>query len=139
MIVVADASAIASILVPEEQSACAERLLIGDYQLVAPDHLNVETYSVFLKSLRRGRLTSEELAGRLADFRRMTIDFVPSSRYLDAALDLAKRGGCSIYDALYIAVAKAQAVPVVTHDRRLAEVARAESVAVIMVMDLPLP
>lgn len=139
MILVVDASAIASIFLPEEQSEQAQSLLREDRELVAPDHLPVEIYSVVLRSLRRGRLTAAAVEEALTLFRSIPIQFIVSNQYLDAALDLAKRGGCSIYDALYIAVAKTRAAPVVTHDRRLAEVARAEGVAVIMVMDLPLP
>jgi len=139
MILVVDASAIASTFLPEEQSQHAQSLMREDRELVAPDQLLVEIYSVVLRSLRRGRLTTAAAEEALTLFRSIPIEFVASNQYLDASLDLAKRGGCSIYDALYIAIAKAQAAPVVTHDRRLAEVARADGVAVIMVMDLPLP
>jgi predicted nucleic acid-binding protein len=138
VIALVDASAIASVLVPEPQSVHAERLLGGEYELLAPDHLQIEIYSVLLRALRRNRATEDDVAGSLADFRSMPITFLLSSSYLDTAFAMARRQGGSIYDALYVAAARARDATMVTNDRRLANMATAEAVPTLMVMDIPL-
>jgi predicted nucleic acid-binding protein len=137
VIAVVDASAIASILVPEVQTVHAERLLDDEYELLAPDHLQIEIYSVLLRALRRDRMTEDDVAGSLVDFRSMPITFLPSATYLDAAFVTAKRRGGSVYDALYVAAARVRDATVVTNDRRLADMARAEAIPTLMVMDIP--
>jgi len=136
--VVVDASAIASIFLPERQSAAAAHLLSGRYELFAPDHLLVEVYSVMLRALRRGRASADDVAGSLADFRSTPIAYLASHLYLDAAFAMAQRRGGSVYDALYVVAAAEHGVAVVTRDARLAEMARGERVAVTMVSELPL-
>jgi predicted nucleic acid-binding protein len=138
VIVVVDASAIASVLVPEPQTAHAERLLDTGYELLAPDHLQIEIYSVLLRALRRDRLTEDDVIGSLEDLRGMSITFLSSPPYLDAAFAMAKRRGGSVYDALYVAAARARDATIVTNDRRLADMAKAEAVPILMVMDIPL-
>jgi len=138
VIAVVDASAIASILVPEPQTPHAERLLDTGYELIAPDHLQIEIYSVLLQALRRDRLTEDDVVGSLEDFRGMPITLLPSPSCLDAAFAAAKRHGGSVYDALYVAAARVRDATVVTNDRRLADMAKAEAVPILMVMDIPL-
>lgn len=55
----------------------------------------------------------------------------PQSDLLEAALDLAKSYGISVYDAVYLALAKSLGVPLFTLDKRQASAARKAQVAVL--------
>ena len=55
----------------------------------------------------------------------------PQSDLLDAALDLAAAHGISVYDAVYLALAKSLGLPLFTLDKRQASAAKKARVAVL--------
>jgi predicted nucleic acid-binding protein len=84
----------------------------------APALLDVEVTQTFRGLLRASKLGKEE-----ADAARADLSDLRVTRHQDAALlrrAWDHRGGCTIYDALYVALAEALDAALVTRDARLA-------------------
>ncbi len=125
MKLVLDASfAIAWVASEREDSAAvrefSDRLLAGTIQAHAPELFVAETANAVWKSVRRGLRTLEdgvEIFGNLMD---APIELHRHRDLSTAALDLALRRGLSVYDALYVALALREVLPLFTADRKLA-------------------
>ena len=61
------------------------------------------------------------------------VGMFPAADYVDAAFDLALGHGGSLYDGIYLALARSLNAPVVTNDARLAAVARASHIRALMI------
>ena len=122
--VVVDASVAIKWFVPEELSAEASRLLVPEYELLAPDLLWAELGNVLWKKHRRGELDQRTAARLLAAFSRIPIEFHAAKSWTVPALELAMRHGLTVYDGLYVALAAGSDCRVITADRRLREACR---------------
>ena len=127
--VVVDASVALKWFVAEPGSLEAQQLLEaaaqGDLVLLAPEHWVAECANALWKKLTRLRtlpitLAFEALEG-LADTAMST---VPTRTLITRAFAISVQRNCSVYDALYLALALATAARFVTADRRLAAVGR---------------
>ncbi len=100
----------------------------------APDLVNAEVLQVIRSAERSGRVTAE----RSSIARQALID-LPITRYPTLALverAWALRHNFSAYDAMYVALAEAAEMPLVTADERLAAATRAHtSVEVVSLSD----
>jgi predicted nucleic acid-binding protein len=123
--IVVDASVAVKWFLPEELSTEARRLLVPEYELLAPDLLWAELGNVLWKKHRRGEFDPRTAAQLLGAFSRLPIEFHAAERWTEAALDLAIRHGVTVYDGLYLALAAGNACRVVTADRRLREACEA--------------
>ena len=121
---VIDASVLAALVFDEEEAAEALALIDG-HELYAPPLLSYELASVARKKARRypeqreGIVLAFELGLRL----RFTWIQVNHAEVLKEALDT----GLSTYDAAYLHVARAMALPLITFDKQLAGVYARES------------
>ena len=115
---VVDASVAIKWVTDEPGSDDAARLL--ERQLVAPDLLGIEFANALWKKVRRGELAAEVAELAVKALMRAPIEFVETRPHLDTALSLAVELDHSAYDGVYLAVAEAEAVPLVTADRRFA-------------------
>ena len=122
--IVVDASVAVKWFLPEELATEARRLLVADYELLAPDLLWAELGNVLWKKHRRGEFDQRTAARLLGDFARLPIEFHAGARWTGAALDLAIRYGVTVYDGLYLALAAGNGCRVVTADPRLREACR---------------
>lgn len=122
--IVVDASVAVKWYVPEEGSDEASSILVEDVERLAPDLLASEFGNVLWKKVGRGELTSGE-ATEICDafLTSSPVRLVPSASYLGPALEIALRWGCTVYDALYLAVALGEDCGLATADARLAETA----------------
>lgn len=122
--IVADASAVAEILLARPQAPTIRQTLAPHPELHVPEHFHVEVLSVLRRySIRRelgGRRAAEALAA-LADLRAVRY---PVMEMADAVWDLRAR--LTAYDAAYLALARRLDVALVTLDNGLAAVARKE-------------
>ena len=119
---VVDASVAVKWVVAERDSEAAVRL--AEHDLLAPELLIVEAGNALWSKGRRGELSDVEAADRLEALLVMPVLLVPSPGLAARALDLALGIGLTVYDALYLALAQARGVPLVTADRRLLALAR---------------
>lgn len=114
---VIDASVAVKWVVPEPDSDRAEVLL--DHGMVAPDPLFAECANVLWKKVRRGELTKQEadIAGQTLEQADLTL--VSTRGYLALATSVAVELDHSAYDAVYLTVAEASELRLVTADDRL--------------------
>lgn len=104
----------------QEADALLAAYADGEVQFVVPDLFWPELANALWKSVWRGRTdaSSAEIAyAKISDLNMSTIsaiDLVPS------ALEIAIRYGRTVYDCLYIALARQSKMELVTADERLA-------------------
>ncbi len=137
MIVVVDASAAAMWFLPEPHSEAAALLLESDCDLLAPDLLRIEVGSALLKATRRGAIDSEDATAALARLSVPSVRLERAGPYAEPAFALAERHGGSIYDGIYIALAKVHGAIVATNDTELAQTARSAEVRAWLLSDAP--
>jgi len=132
MALVVDASFAAAWFLPDEQNDAVDRIMaeLAHTPGLAPSLFWFETRHLFLVAERRGRLKAGEAALSMAQLRLFPISDAGTGadRLIFA---LAARYGVSGYDASYLALASAQKLPLATLDKKLANAARAEGVAVL--------
>jgi predicted nucleic acid-binding protein len=114
---VIDASVAVKWVVHEPGSDRAELLL--DHGLVAPELLVAECANVLWKKVRRGELTKEEADVAAQTLEQADITLVSTRRYLARATAIAVQFDHPAYDAMYLAVAEATGLRLVTADDRL--------------------
>jgi predicted nucleic acid-binding protein len=116
---VVDANVAIKWFVPEVRSAAASALLQPGNQMIAPDLLFPECGNVLWKKARTRDITIEqgiEIAQALSV---MPIDLYSTKPLLESAVQLAFMTGCSVYDAMYVALAISQNCKLKTADQRL--------------------
>ena len=125
---VVDAS-VAGKWVVEESGSGQARMLAGA-RLEAPDLLAVECANILWKKARIGDLDARQARERLDALLEAPVALTPSRDLLGPALGLALELEHPVYDCLYLALALARGVPLVTADERLAKAVRKRKRAV---------
>ena len=119
---VLDASVVASWVFDDESDPGAEAVLddirSGASRGIVPQHWQAEVSNALLYGQIRGRISWEEIPGRLSflDGLQITTDAAPN---ILAALDLARLYGLTVYDALYLELAIRRQAPLATLDNKL--------------------
>jgi predicted nucleic acid-binding protein len=129
VILVVDASVAIAWIAADELSAYADAVLVaaGSDRAVVPALWRWEIANVLIVLERRGRLT-DAAATYASMMRYLPIDVAndaTEARGLEE-IELAKRHQLSVYDAAYLALAKARSLCLATLDGRLAGAAKAE-------------
>ena len=119
---VVDASVAVKWVVNEHGSDRAQSLSTA--RLEAPDLLLIECANILWKKVRAHDLTRPDAASRLELLRQAPISLADSRSLLDAALVLSFDLSHPVYDCIYLALALAREVPLVTADVRLVAAAR---------------
>lgn len=101
----------------------ADRVVAGTVQMHAPELFVAETGNAIWKHIRRGLRTLDDGMEMFRSVMEMPIELHRHRDLMTTAMDLALRRGVSVYDALYVAVALKQLLPLFTADRRLAAAA----------------
>jgi len=123
---VIDASVLIKFYVPEILSDRAERLLakVGnkDIDLLAPDLIYPEAGNTLWKKQRLKELTPSEF-GEITDaILSLPLKIEASESLLPLAVDIAIAYGITVYDALYLSLARVYEITLITADRKLVEV-----------------
>jgi len=137
VIVVVDASVAAMWFLPERYSENAALLLIPEYDLVAPELIQLEVGGALLEAVRREEMSITDSAEALTALLPSAIRTLPSADHIETAFEIARGQGGSIYDAVYIALALTLDAPLITADQRLATVAGKAEVRVTLIADGP--
>ncbi len=123
--VVVDASALVDLLLGGPLGAAVRTRLSGQ-ALHAPAHTDAEVLSALGRLHRAGTLSADEVEGMLTRLSSAPMVRHPVADLLAGAW--ARRSRLRLADALYVELAVARAMPLVTTDRRLRPVPVAEVV-----------
>jgi len=127
---VVDASAVAGWLLPDEGGADPATLLVEAEPIAAPWLLWAELRNILVVNERRGRIPPGivELAVEAVEGLGIALDTTPSG---PGVLDLSRRHGLTVYDALYLELALRARGRLATLDAALRRAAVAEGVTVV--------
>ncbi len=132
---IVDASVATMWFVPEQHSDRAALLLAPEYQLVAPDLIRLEVGSALLKAIRRNEVTLEDGEEALGTLLPAAVRMLRSEDHIETGFDIAHRLGGSIYDAIYLALARTLDAPISTNDVEMAATARKAEVQASLIAD----
>ncbi len=115
---VVDASVAAKWFLTEEFNDEARALLTGRSQHRAPDFILVEFANTLAKRFKRGDINAAYARNACNELQSLLV-FEETRRLVPAALEIAIEFDRSVYDSLYVALARMQRCQLVTADRRL--------------------
>lgn len=118
--IVVDASAVLEVLLQTDRARVVEGELLGGATLHAPHLLDLEVAQVLRRYGRSGVLSPERGREALRHFLDLRIERYPHHLFLSRVWDL--RDNATAYDAVYLALAEALDAPLLTMDRKLADV-----------------
>lgn len=117
--IVVDASALVDLLLPtKDKNAIEERLFESGESLAAPYLIDVETVHALRRYARFGDIDNRDGRKAIDDLADLPIQRYPHELLLPRVWEL--QHNLTAYDAVYVALAEALDVPLVTRDRRLA-------------------
>ncbi len=115
---VIDASAIVELLLTTVVGRSVAAAVAADQTLHAPELVGVEVISVLRRLTRLGEIAAGDAHQALVDFDALGVELYEHSPLLRRAFEL--RDAVTAYDAVYVALAEALNVPLLTCDARLA-------------------
>jgi len=126
--VVLDTSAIVRIYVPdgpipEELIDLIESAEKGETELLSPELLSAEFYQVLLKKENKGFLQSKEVDQICNSFKNLPILFIAHAPLMTNALKIARQYNITIYDSLFLSLAKKSNSRIITADALMKKVA----------------
>jgi predicted nucleic acid-binding protein len=120
---VVDSSVVAKWILPEPDSAQAQRLItevaLKGERLFVLDLALIEVTNAIWKLVHRGVTTMDEARKFLDQLVLSPVYVEPANRLLKPALELAAKYDRAVYDALFVAICQAQRLPGVTADEPL--------------------
>jgi predicted nucleic acid-binding protein len=126
MNLVVDASVLIKFYIPEILSDRAERLLAEvekkEVDLLAPDLIYPEAGNTLWKKQRLKELTRSEVEEITDAILSLPLKIEASKSLLPLAVELATAYGMTVYDALYLSLAKVYETTLITADRKLVDV-----------------
>lgn len=125
MNLVIDASVVIKFYIPEILSDKSEELLArvadGEVVLYAPDLLYPETGNILWKKQRLHELTPAEVDEIVDAITSLPVKIEPSKPVMPLAVSIAMHSGITVYDAMYVAVARIYETTMITADRKLTD------------------
>ncbi len=105
--------------VPHAQSESAERLLAGEYALLAPDLIIPELTNA-ATTLTRNHVIPYQLGARIATDAQTIFQYLaPSTDLASSAFEIAAKLAHPAYDCFYLALAVRENTRMVTADKKL--------------------
>ncbi len=125
MNLVIDANVLIQLYVPENLSDRAERLLAkvekGDIDLLAPDLIYPEAGNTLWKKQRLNELTRPEVEEINDAILSLPLKIEATRPLLPLAVHIAIAYGITVYDSIYLSLAKVYETAMITADRKLAD------------------
>ncbi len=123
---VIDASVLVKFFIPEILSEKAEELnarsMEGDLRLLAPDLIFAEVGNILWKKHRMKELIRSEAEEIVDAIVTLPLEIEKSKALLPFAVDLGLAYGITVYDAIYVSLAKVHETILVTADKKLVEI-----------------
>lgn len=117
--IVVDASVAIKWFVPEVHATAAIRILDDAFELLAPDLIFAEVGNILWKKCRLKELILPTAKAILDDFKRVPLTIRSNETLLNEAWLIANQYQCTVYDSLYVAMAKVEQGILVTADKAL--------------------
>lgn len=114
-----DASVAFKWFIPEEGAAEAQRLILQDDGVVAPQLILAEVGNALWKARRRGALSADDYKTATDDLRRSFAELLRLDELVNRAAEIARVLDHPIYDCFYLATAEQRGQRLITADRRL--------------------
>ena len=118
-LVVVDASIAVQWFANEPRSSAAARLLEEEQRLCAPDLMPVGAANAWWKKVRLGHMEAADLDQALVNLLSLGVELVPAASLLARTARLAVEVGHSVYDCLYLTLARDRRAQLATDDRAL--------------------
>jgi predicted nucleic acid-binding protein len=122
---VIDASVLIKFYVPEILSDNAEQLFNrveqGDVTLLAPDLIYSESGNILWKKRRMKELTRSEVEEITDAIISLPLKIEASKPLLPLAIDISIAYGITVYDAMYVSLARVYETTMMTADRKLVD------------------
>jgi predicted nucleic acid-binding protein len=132
LIAVLDASAIGSILLPEEEKHVLSGLpaILAGEGVAVPAHWPIEVVNLILTARRHERLTDAGAQQAFRTIGAIVVEIDPSSieGLTGGTWALAKRHRLTVYDAAYLELAARLRLPLASNDKALLRAAASENV-----------
>jgi predicted nucleic acid-binding protein len=133
---VVDSSVVAKWILPEPDSAQADRLIdevaLKGERLFVLDLAFVEVANAIWKRHHRGLATLDEARGSVDDLLQSLVHVEPAKRLLKPALEIAAKYHRAVYDALFVALCQDLGLQGVTADEPLYNVVHADFPQVVL-------
>ncbi|MEK7407080.1 MAG: type II toxin-antitoxin system VapC family toxin [Acidobacteriota bacterium] len=102
-----------------EADSVLKAYLSGEAELIVPELFFAEFANVFWKAERQGRCDSRTSTRALRSILAHRLESAPIVPLLAEAARIARSYSCSVYDAIYLALAIERNATLITADRRL--------------------
>lgn len=139
--VVVDSSVVAKWILPEADSAHANRLTTevpsAGGRLIVLDLVLPEVGNAIWKSYRQKVITLAEARKGLALLRGFPFHIEPAARLMDQAFDIAVKYDRAVYDALFVALAQDLGVTGITADEPLYNTTHADFPQIVLLRNWP--
>jgi predicted nucleic acid-binding protein len=131
-LIVIDASVTLSWLLLDEIDDFAKESAIelANDSAIVPAIFPAEVTNALVMAHRRGRIERTIVTDGLRDLGQLPIVVESARIAMEDEVDLSIKHGLSIYDSMYLALARRQRIALVTRDNRLADAAAKENVVV---------
>ncbi|HMN70707.1 MAG TPA: type II toxin-antitoxin system VapC family toxin [Rhodoblastus sp.] len=116
MTLVVDASVAFCWFTREAGSAQANALIRSKEELIAPSLLCVEVANTAWKKLRNKEMTADQALAATVEIRRFILEIAPVETLTRDALDIASQINHSLYDCVYLALARRREARFITLD-----------------------
>jgi len=130
MIIVLDASAGIELALTRENSDKYERIIEKSTKVISSDLYKAEVTNVLWKYFKAGQLSKEEAFKRLHYCEELIDEFIDISNNNEEALLEGIRLDHSIYDLLYLTLARRNGAMLLTQDKKLKEIAKQNGIEV---------
>jgi len=136
-----DSSAALAWIFPEEKTVAVLEvfMLVAQFGAVVPELWGIEVANTLNVGIRRGRITTTNRNGILADLENLPIavDVETGKHVWRETLALADKHRLTVYDATYLELALRLALPLATLDQDLRAAAQNENVPLLGKSNLP--
>ncbi len=119
--IVVDASVLAVALGDDGADGSSARGAVADEVLAAPELVDLEVLSVWRRQVAAGKMTARRAALAVSDLAALPLRRMSHRLVLQRCWEL--RHTVTVYDAAYVALAEALAIPLLTADARLSRAA----------------
>jgi len=120
-VIVVDASVLAVALGDDGADGSSARGAVADEVLAAPELVDLEVLSVWRRQVAAGEMTARRAALAVSDLAALPLRRMSHRLVLQRCWEL--RHTVTVYDAAYVALAEALAIPLLTADARLSRAA----------------